>query len=140
MELFDIEKIIFQDHKRWKDVTNGDKKKNFFMLNRFFSINYPLQAQLLQHIKSNPVAVMDFWFDFLSKRYNKIPFWIYIKGVKKSKEVKEKKPTHLSKEIIYKYCQTYNLDTKTIQDGMLLFPEATIKEIKEFEKLITNKK
>jgi hypothetical protein len=136
MELFEIEKIIFQEHSRWKEVTNGDKKKNFFMLNRFFSINYPLQAQVLQHIRSNPVAIIDFWFDFLSKRYNKVPFWIYTQGVKKSKKTKEKNPVHVSKELIYHYAQVYNIDVKSITDALNLFPEETIKELKQFEKLI----
>ena len=35
-------------------------------------------------------AAMDFWQGFMRQRYNKVPYWMYIKGSKKKKEEKKK--------------------------------------------------
>ena len=135
MELFDITKIIFENHEDWKQVSSFDKKKAFFALNRRFSIKFPLQANVLQHVKINPIDVVDFWFTFLSKSNDKTPYWMYVKGVKKTQEVKEKKST-ISKELFNEYCRINEFDRKSVEDAMEFFPEESVKEIKQFEKMI----
>jgi hypothetical protein len=137
LELFDILKVIFEKPDEWKNVSSNDKSKNFFILNRRFAINYPLQANILQYLKINPIDVIDFWQHFLRKSYNKTPFWIYTKGVKKTQEIKEKK-TNLSKDLIDQYCKVYNIDKKTIRDALEFYPNEITQEIKQFEKMIKN--
>ena len=64
------------------------------MINRRMSIQFPLQAQALQQVKIDEVAVIDFWQSYLRKQYSKTPFWMFTKGIKKSKEKNTKKNKH----------------------------------------------
>ena len=138
MEIFDITKAIFESETNYKEVTNVEKSKNFFMINRMFARKYPQQANILQHIKINSISVVDFWQQFLSKQYNKTPYWMFIKGIKKTQEVKEKKQT-ISNDIIKEYCKSYKIDRKTVDDALLFFNEEIVKELKIFEKTIKEK-
>ena len=133
MELFEITKTIFET-KKWDEVTVYDKKKYFFIINRMLSCYYPMQANVLQHKNINPIAVMDFWYDFLSPKYNQTPYWMYIKGTKKQKEVKERKT--ISKETIKKYCDFFKVEIKVINEAIDIFGDKMINELKTFEKNI----
>lgn len=135
MELFNIIKVIFNNPKEWKEVSNLDKRKNFFMLNRFFSINYPLQANALQHMRINQVMVIEYWFKFLSSKFNRTPGWIFTKGVKKNKEEKEKKLT-ITNDEINEYCKLNKIDRKMVDDALIHFQNDMISEIKSFTKII----
>lgn len=138
MELFEFTKTIFENPQQWEEVSNGDKKKHFFITNRMFSIGHPLQAHLLQHIKANPVNIMDIWQVFMKKKYQKTPGWMFTKGVAKNKLEKEKK-TSLSEELIKEYCRVFRLDYKSVKDSLMFFHEKTVSEIKEFEKIMKQK-
>lgn len=135
MELFDLTKLIFSNNiSQWQDVSYLDKKKHIFMMNRFASIAYPMQTNMLQHVKCDPIQVMNFWKDFMSKRHNKVPHWMYIKG-KKQKEVIKEKKLNISNNTIIEYCKFYNLSLKDVQSYISLFANDAIKDIKEFESL-----
>lgn len=138
MELFDINKKVFEQ-QNWNEVSNVDKRKNFFLLNRFFSIQYPLQANILQHLRISQVGVIDFWHSFLSSIYkNKVPFWIFTKGIKKSEKAKTK-TINISNEIINEYCKLNKIEYKSMQDYIEFYPEKAEKELKSFEKIIKQK-
>ena len=134
MSPFELSKIIFESPYRFKDVTNGDKKKNFFILQRFFSINYPLHAQAFNRLKIDPVSTINFWQQFMSNIYNRVPFWIYTKGAKKHKEAKEKK-LDIKEATIKKYSKFYRLDVKSVRDAINFFPKESASEFKKFEKI-----
>ena len=136
MQLFDLINALFAGPKKWSHVERGDKKKNHFMVNRMISIQYPLQAQALNHIKIDPVSTVDFWHFFLSKIYSKVPFWVYTKGSKKVKEEKEKK-TDLKDSSIKDYARVNSLDLKLVREALKFYPDQMVKEIKEFEKMIS---
>ena len=59
MELFDIVKTIFKSDKDWKNVGRNDKVRNFFMINRIMSIQFPTQANQFNHTKILPRPVVD---------------------------------------------------------------------------------
>jgi hypothetical protein len=86
MELFDVIKTIFKGDKDWSKVKSIDKSRNFFMINRIMSIQFPIQANQFNHIKVTPKPVVDWWHGNLSKHFTKIPPWIYTK-TKKNTEV-----------------------------------------------------
>lgn len=134
-DLFELIKIMFEDPKAYEKITPGEKRKNFFMINRRMSIKFPLQAQVLQHLKIDEVSVVDFWQNFINKQYNKIPYWMYTKGVKKSKEAKEKK-TNIKESLIREYAIKYNLDIRSVKDALEFFPKEMKKELQIFEKII----
>jgi len=89
MELFDIVKSIFKNDKEWGKVSRNDKVKNFFMINRIMSIEFPIQANQFNHTKISPRPVVDWWHGTLSKHYTRSPQWIFTKT--KKNEAKEKK-------------------------------------------------
>ncbi len=138
MELFELSKIIFSKGGEYKTVTKGDKKKWFFLLSRRFSIKFPMQANILQHMKVNQVSVIDFWHQFLSQKFNKTPGWMYTKGAKKAKEKKEKK-MDVSETLISEYAKRMVIDRKSVYDALDMFPIDTVKELKDFEKIINQK-
>lgn len=138
MELFDFIKTLFVNPAEYSLITPGEKRKHFFMCTRRFSINFPLQANALQLLKINQSAAIDFWQKFLRKQYTFIPGWMYIKGVKKTQEVKEKK-LNISNESIKEYCKFMKIDPKSVKDAFEFWPDKMILEIKEIENIIKQK-
>jgi len=133
--LFEISKIIFENPTLYKEISKLDKVKNFFMLNRRFAINYPIQSQLFNNLNINQNIAIDIWHQFLSSKYNKQPHWLFIKGVKSAKKEKEKK-IKVSQEVIKKYSEYYNIEIKSINDALTFYNKEFIQELKKFEKLI----
>ena len=132
MELFDFIKVVFTNPTEYSSITPGEKRKHYFMCQRRFAINFPMQANVLQHLKINQAAVVDFWQVFLRKQYKFTPGWMYTKGVKKAQEVKEKQLS-VSNELIKEYCKYFKVDPKSIRDALEFYPQDMIKELKEFE-------
>ena len=90
MQLFDIVKLIFSTkEKDWKSIGSHDKARNFFMINRIMSIQFPTQANQFNKLKVVPVHVVDWWHDTLSKRFSRPPEWLYTTTKKKGSGKKE---------------------------------------------------
>lgn len=135
MQLFELTKIIFENPESYKDVTRGDKRSNFFMINRRFAIQHPMQAHVLNNIRINQEGAVDIWQRFLSKQYKKTPFWMYTKGVKKAKENKERK-INIPTAVIEEYAKRNMYDLQSVWDSLEFFPDEMKKELKNFEKLM----
>jgi len=133
MDLFELTKIMFENPREYPTVTPGEKRKHFFMINRRMSIQFPFQAQVLQHQKIDEIGVVDFWQRFLSQKYNKTPYWMYTKGVKKAKEVKEKKTNFKDSDII-EYARKMGFDQKAVREAAEIYPNELKKELQRFEK------
>ncbi|MCK9446488.1 hypothetical protein M0Q50_06415 [bacterium] len=138
VEFFDLIKIIFTNDDKYKDVTRGEKQKHYFLLQRRFAINFPMQANALQSLKINQSAVIDYWKIFLNRYYKTIPGWMYTKGVKKSQEIKEKKSS-VSKALIDEYCKYMKVDRKSVMDALEFYENDMIKELKAFEIILKQK-
>jgi len=137
--LFDITKILFENPKEWEDITLGEKRKFYFQIQRRFAIKFPMQANALQHLKINQSAVVDFWQRFMKQYNGRTPGWMFTKGIKKSKEIKEKKNYGISEVLISTYAIKMKMDRKSIIDALTFFPEKMSKELKQFEKIINEK-
>lgn len=133
MNPFDLIKILIEDPQGYKEVSIIDKRKNFFMINRRLAIGHPLQANALNGLRINQEAAIDVWQKYMSTKYSKSPGWMYISGVKKAKEAKEKK-INVSSATIQEYAKLHDYDIKTVKDALLLFPEEMSKELQTFEK------
>jgi len=133
--LFDITKIIFEKPEEWKDVTIGEKKKYYFQIQRRFSIQFPMQANVLQHLKINQAGVVDFWQHFMRKYYKRTPGWMYTKGVVKSKKIKEDK-INISETLINEYIKRFNIDKKSVYDALKFYPSKMKEELQNFKKMI----
>jgi len=117
MQLFDIIKLIFNNkQKEWKSVGKIDKSRNFFMINRIMSIQFPVQANQFNKLKVVPAPVVDWWHDTLSARFSKPPIWLYTK-TKKSDTTKteEAKTSELTESFIRDKYMISKRDIETIK-------------------------
>jgi hypothetical protein len=122
MQLFDILKLLFSNkQKDWDSVGNNDKNRNFFMINRIMSIQFPVQANQFNKLKVTPTPVIDWWQDTLSHRFNRPPGWLYTKANKKSQE--EKKETKDLEEIEIFIRDKYRVSKRDLSDLKKFYPE-----------------
>lgn len=128
MELFDLTKILFDRNSDWSKVSMKDKSSHFFMVNRFMSINFPMQANILNRKQINPVVGMDIWRSTMTRLYTKPPFWIYTKTNKK-----KKKTASLSDFEITRWMRLMGVSKKDIDFAMELFSNEIEKEIRSLE-------
>lgn len=98
-KLFDFVKLIFTKSSQYRNVKNHNKKRHQFMLNRFFAIKFPTNAQALNINGINPVAVVDSWA-MVASRFKGVPGWIYTKTKKAKKATSNKKQYIPSDEVI----------------------------------------
>lgn len=136
MDLFDLIKKIFDRNSKWDAIKTYDKSKNFFMINRFMSINFPMQANMFnnRHIVSS--SAVDSWKDVLNRLFTKPPSWMYTKTKKKETIGSKKQP---EKSTVLEWMRLNSLSKKDFESMMEIMPEETIKEILGFEKMLKEK-
>ena len=88
MKLFDYIKVLFGRDQQWNKLKGYDKSKNSFMTNRFMSIKFPIQANMFNTLKIDPVGQAESW-RLISSKFNRVPGFIYTK-VKKTPKQKAK--------------------------------------------------
>jgi hypothetical protein len=59
----------------WSAITEDDKNKNFFTINRYFSKKYLEQAQLLNLKNIDKVGGMELWYQFMKNEPYPSYFW-----------------------------------------------------------------
>lgn len=103
IKLFDYIKLIFGSDEHWDKVSNYDKTKNSFLLNRFMGIKFPIQANLFNMLKTDPVGQAEAW-RMVASKFNRVPGFIYTK-VKKQETTKAWVPNHEAVAIYMKLNQ-----------------------------------
>lgn len=129
---FDIIKAFHS--KGWDKISDRDKARNLFMINRICSIAYPLQANSFNHIKIKPEKVVDFWKILVTHHHKTTPSWIWTKTIKKEKE-KEKK--EYKEEVINFIKDKYQISNREIEELKHFFPSKFNTFYKEIETLIS---
>jgi hypothetical protein len=122
MELFDIIKTIFKSDKDWKNVGRNDKVKNFFMINRIMSIQFPVQANQFNHIKVSQKPVIDWWHNTLSTYYSKQPPWIFT-STKKKPKISDPKIPEAFENAEQLIIEKYEISKREIIDLKKFYPE-----------------
>lgn len=133
MELFDIIKTIFKSDKDWKNVGRNDKVRNFFMINRIMSIQFPVQANQFNHIRISQKPVIDWWHNTLSSYYSKQPPWIFT-STKKKPKINEPKIAEAYDQAELLVIEKYEISKREIADLKEFYPEkyqSWIKSINE---------
>jgi hypothetical protein len=130
MELFDIIKNIFnQKEDVWKNVSKNDKSRNFFMINRIMSIQFPIQAHQFNKLKVSPPYVVDWWRNTLNTRFTKVPTWIYTKTQKSEKSKKNiSEVNQLTEEFIREKFQITKRDLVYLKT---FYPDRYVKWIED---------
>lgn len=133
MELKDFLKILFEKPEEYKNVTKTEKSKFFFMLNRFSSIAFPIQAQAFNHTKISTSEVSDYWQQSMTKLYTKTPGWIYTKTKKTEKKKKAEAP---SDESINYYLERTKMSKRELTDAIKLFGDEAYEPIRRIETMM----
>jgi len=84
MDFKDIVNSIFINRSRYSKISDEDKEKNFFIINRKFSRNYPKVAQFFNNKSINKCDAVDRWF-MLFENERRIPQWYWGNRNKKQK-------------------------------------------------------
>lgn len=133
--LFDYIKLVFtRNEKSWKELSEMDKSRNFFMLQRFMAIKHPVQANALSLLRINPSAVADYWHRSMRTQYTSVPTWVYAKTVKKNEEAK--KLDLPSDAMIQWYCNKNEISKRDFMESVKFFGNDFLKEIKSLEKIL----
>jgi len=118
----------------WEKITDYDKSKNFFMINRLCSIQYPIQANYFNNIKISPSSSIDFWKVLLSNKYKKTPSWTWTKTIKKEKE---KKQESYKNDVLDFIKDRYEISNREIEELQCFFPDKFKKFYNEIESLLS---
>lgn len=134
MELKDFIKTLVERPEDYKEVTNSEKSKFFFMTQRFMSIAFPVQAQAFNHIKISQAETMDYWHESLKKLYQKTPNWIYTKTKKST--AKKTKLDMPSDEAISYYLERTKMSKRELDDAIKMFGEEALEPIRRIEAIM----
>lgn len=88
-KLFDFVKIMFTKKDLYSNIKQHSKKRHHFMVNRFFSIKYPANAQMFNVNGIDGASVVDSW-SMVANRFKSVPGWIYTKTKKAKSAPKDK--------------------------------------------------
>lgn len=135
IQLFDYVKLVFSaDQDTWKTLKNADKARHFFMLTRFMSIKYPVQAAYLSHYRIDPSSATDYWHRSMRALYKTSPSWIYAKTKKKKDE--EKKLNLPSDEMIKWYLEKNEMSRRDFDENVKFFGDSFLSELRSLEKIL----
>lgn len=132
MELFEFVDSLF-DAQKYKKCTNADKKKHFFMAQRYMSINYPIESNNFNKIGINYVAVMDTWNRILTKMFKTKPGWTYTKAIKTAKADVKDKVLDISDEAISFYLKRNKMDRRDFDFLSKIDNEGLYQDLKKIE-------
>jgi hypothetical protein len=132
MKLFDYIKVLFSTEEKWNKLKPYDKIKNNFMVNRFMSIKFPIQANLFNLLKTDPVGTAESW-KMVASKFNRVPGWIYTRVRKTKKEKKwEPKP-----EAIEFYMKVNEIGKREFEEAVKFHPTQMKVIIGKLEKQIS---
>ena len=123
MELFDIVKTIFKSEKDWANISRNDKTKNFFMINRIMSIQFPMQANQFNNTKISPRPVVDWWHNTLSRHYTKMPSWIFTKTKKSAQKKVSAVSVEADPEVEKFIREKYSASKRELSELKKFFPD-----------------
>lgn len=135
--LFEIDKerstwgIFDKAEKQFAKLSDKDKQRNFFVVNRRLAIKYPLQAFKLSQNGVNPIYAIDSWYMItlpIARKVKRIPKWIYLKLEKG----KAQKKLSIKEEAKDYYIKLNQISEKDFEMALKFKPT----EVRDYLKLI----
>lgn len=136
MQLFDFIDCLFSKEK-WKTVSEVDKRSNFFMVQRFLSIQFPLECNVFNDNGISKEKALDYWNIVLCNRYRSKPSWIFTKQ-NPLKNIKDKSFDKIEKETISYYLEKYFLKMRDFEFLKKYFLEELLVELEAIQKCLKN--
>jgi hypothetical protein len=133
MKLFDYIKVLFGRDLQWEKLKGYDKSKNSFMTNRFMSIKFPLQANMFNALKIDPVGQAEAW-RMVASKFNRVPGFIYTK-TKASKKIKKWEPDTKALEM---YLKINEIGERDFKEAMKHHPTELKNAINVLEKQMSD--
>ena len=133
MKLFDYIKVLFGQDLPWKKLKGYDKSKNSYMVNRFMSIKFPIQANMFNALKIDPVGQAEAW-RMVASKFNRVPGFIYTK-TKASKKIKTWVPDPKALEF---YLKINEIGERDFKEAMKHHPSEVKNAITVLEKQMSN--
>lgn len=121
--------IIFKNKEHYDDVKSLDKEKNFFIINRKFSIGKLKQSQFLNNKFVDKECALDLWFHYFENE-NSIPGW-YWKKTPFKKDKDNKKISNPDLNFMKKY---YNLKDYEINFLLKYYKDSVDYELKKLKR------
>jgi len=130
--VYDIRHIgdfIFKQKDQYKNLSDEDKEKFFFIMNRKFARRYPKHAQFFNDKGIDKSSALDVWYHFFIKqRTTNIPDWYWFKlSSKKEKNILKKE----EEEFFLEYYELKKEDLKFLID---FYPDELAEEVQKFRK------
>jgi hypothetical protein len=134
-KLFDFVKILFTKPNDYKKIKQHNKKRHQFMINRFFAIKYPENANAFNLNGINGAQVVEAW-SLVARRFTNVPTWIYTKTKKAKKDPKKTKEYIPSDKALEVYMQRYDIGKREIEEMKRFAPNEFKSELQNIEKSI----
>lgn len=137
---FDIINILGTDS--YDEVSNLDKKRGFFIINRMLSRTLPEVAMGIGHLNATPEAGIDFW-NKVFKELKSTPRGKQILGLVKgnlrvsmSSAKNQETSKSLDKELSKKFMQLSKISPKEFDTLKKFYKKDLIKYLKDMEKML----
>lgn len=128
-DLKHITDFIFKSKERYNELSDEDKKKFFFIVNRKFARMYPKQAQFFNKKGIDESSALDIWYYFfVKKRIINIPQWYWFKLSGKTKKKTTKKEEY---EFLTEFYNLRNEDVEFLEE---YYPDELKDELKKLKK------
>ena len=133
MKLFDYIKVLFGKDSQWNKLKGYDKSKNSFMTNRFMSIKFPIQANMFNALKIDPVGQAEAW-RMVASKFNRVPGFIYTKPKLK----RRRKNGILILKLLEMYLKINEIGERDFNEAMKHMPSEIKNAINVLEKQMSN--
>lgn len=131
--VFDLSNAMFKfSDIEWSKVTKYEKEKYFFMINKFFSIKYPTQANYFNLLNISTSNVIDNWRIVAKKHNGRIPSWMFTKIDNKNKIKKEK----FDQNVLDLFKELNEISNRELNEFINFFPDESNIIFKKLSKII----
>ena len=134
-KLFDFIKIMFTKPAVYKQIKQHNKKRHFFMINRFFAIKYPENAQAFNINGIDGGYAVDAW-SLLARRFTSVPGWIYTKTSKPKTSTSNKNEYIPSDKAVEIYMAKYEIGRREFKEMQKFAAPQLNAELQSIEKSI----
>lgn len=122
--------VLFKERNKFQYLTDVDKEKNGFIVNRYLSKKFPDYAQKLNVRSGDMAMVLNLWWIYLgSNKDPKYLSWIWVNGKKKTSTKVDLKTIRLIQNR-YQY-----ISIEDIEYLKQWFPDTFKEEVKYYKKL-----
>lgn len=127
-EFTHIVNFLFKTRDKYENLSDEDRERLFFIVNRSFAREFPIHAEFFNKKKIDKSNAMDIWLGFChKKRFNNIPkWWSWGKPKFKTKTTKSIS-TIIKKDEIKYLAEFYDIS----EEDVLYLVENHTAEIKE---------